>query len=340
MNIPVSSPDPDAPIAASIVEQASRWLMLSWDGGLDARQRIEFDNWLAADAEHRRAWQRLQQLQTTLVRVPAQTARQVLGDQPDKARRRAVQQLGLLLVAGGGLYAAQSRWPWREVIADQRTGSGDIRHLQLSDGTQLAINSCSAVDVRFTDRERRIRLWTGEVLVTSGHDATQRPLLVETESGEVLALGTRFAVREIDGGTRVDLYEGALVVTARRRDRVQLQAGDGLWFSADAVGDMQAADINVIAWEQGRLVAERQPLGEFLRELERHRPGMIRCDEAAAGLPITGVYPLADTDRILTALQQSLPIRIRYRTRFWVEVGVDFAQPPGFDSRPAAPAAP
>lgn len=319
------SPSPpsaiEAPIAAAIVEQASRWLMLNWGGGLDATQQAEFDDWFAADPEHRRAWQRLQQLQSTLERVPTQTARQVLGDRPDSSgRRRALQQLGLLLVAGGGLYAAQSRLPWREAIADQRTGSGDIRRLQLTDGTRLAINSGSAVDIRFSERERRIRLWSGEVLVTSGHDVAQRPLLVETDAGEVLALGTRFAVREIDGGTRVDLYEGAVAITTGRVGRVQLRAGEGLWFSADAVGDVQAADGNVIAWEQGQLVAERQPLGEFLRELQRHRPGVIRCDEAAASLPITGVYPLDDTDRILAALQQSLPIRIRYRTRYWVEV--------------------
>ncbi|WP_313128647.1 FecR/PupR family sigma factor regulator, partial [Stutzerimonas nitrititolerans] len=65
----------EAPIAPAIVEQASHWLMLHWDGGLDESQRSAFEAWQAADTEHRRAWQRLEQLQGTLAAVPVSTAR-------------------------------------------------------------------------------------------------------------------------------------------------------------------------------------------------------------------------------------------------------------------------
>ncbi|MNN64333.1 fec operon regulator FecR [compost metagenome] len=67
-------------------------------------------------------------------------------------------------------------------------------------------------------------------------------------------------------------------------------------------------------------MAERQPLGQFLAELARHRPGFLRCSDEAAGLLLTGVFPLADTDRILAALERSLPVRVSYRTRYWVSV--------------------
>jgi len=62
------------------------------------------------------------------------------------------------------------------------------------------------------------------------------------------------------------------------------------------------------------------PLGRFLAELSRHRPGVLRCDPAVAALELTGVFPLADTDRVLTALQQSLPIKVHSLTRYWVTV--------------------
>ena len=64
----------DAPIAPAIVEQASEWLMLQWGGELKGEQRQAFARWQAADPEHRRAWQRLQQLQHTLGGVPADSA--------------------------------------------------------------------------------------------------------------------------------------------------------------------------------------------------------------------------------------------------------------------------
>lgn len=62
------------------------------------------------------------------------------------------------------------------------------------------------------------------------------------------------------------------------------------------------------------------PLGQFLDELGRHRRGVLRCDPAVAELPLTGVFPLADTDRVLAALQQSLPVEVYGVTRYWVTV--------------------
>ena len=64
----------DAPIPAAIVEQASHWLMLQWGGEWDGEQQRRFAEWQAADAEHLRAWRRLEQLQGTLAGVPAHTA--------------------------------------------------------------------------------------------------------------------------------------------------------------------------------------------------------------------------------------------------------------------------
>jgi transmembrane sensor len=308
-----------APIAPAVVEQASEWLMLHWGGELSVEQQRAFALWQGADPEHRRAWQRLQQLQGTLGGVPIHSARAVLSAVPDRQRRAALKLLGLLLLAGGSGYLVQGSQPWRSSFAGYRSGTGEIRHLTLSDGTQLALNSASAVDVLFSERERRIRLVAGEILVNSGHDR-HRPLIVETPAGDIQALGTRFAVREIHGGSRVDLFEGALQVRPRQGFAQLMSAGNRLWFSAERSTAMQVADTNASAWTEGRLIAERQPLGEFLAELARYRPGVLRCADDASGLLLTGVFPLADTDRILAALERSLPIRVESVTRYWVTV--------------------
>ena len=39
-----------------------------------------------------------------------------------------------------------------------------------------------------------------------------------------------------------------------------------------------------------------------------------------AGLKVFGTYQLADTDQILALVAEALPIRIDYRTRYWVSV--------------------
>ena len=309
----------DAPIAPAIVEQASEWLMLQWGGDLQVEQRQAFAQWQAADPEHRRAWQRLQHLQQTLGGVPADSARAVLRDTPDTQRRAALKLLGLLLLAGGSSYLVQRSEPWQVAFAEHRTATGEIRHLTLSDGTRLDLNSDSAVDLRFSASERRIRLIRGEILLTSGHDPS-RPLIVETPAGDVQALGTRFAVRELADGSRVDLYEGRLRVTPLHGAAVQMKAGDSLWFNPRQSSALTAVDANGSSWTEHRLIAERQPLSEFVAQLSRYRPGLLRCDQAVAGLLLTGVFPLDDTDAILDALKRSLPVQVQAVTRYWVTI--------------------
>ena len=311
----------DAPITPAIIDQASHWLMLQWDGELDDEQRRRFAEWQAADPEHRRAWQRLEQLQGKLAVVPPDTANQVLRNLPDTDRRQTLKLLGLLLMAGGGGYLAQSQLPWREAMADLRSGTGERLRHTLADGSQLSLNSGSAVDILFSASERRIRLLDGELLLDSGQDPARRPLIVETPAGEIQALGTRFSVYLRDGGSQVELFEGELELRPRHATAAHLAAGQSCWFSARQLGETTQADTNTIAWTDGRLVAERMPLGQFLTELSRHRPGVLRCDPAVAALPLTGVFPLADTDRVLRALQQSLPVRVHSLTRYWVTVG-------------------
>jgi len=80
------------------------------------------------------------------------------------------------------------------------------------------------------------------------------------------------------------------------------------------------ADANATAWTRGQLVAERMRLADFIDQLARHRPGVLRCDPAVAELPISGVFPLADTDRVLAALSEALPVQVRTVTPYWITV--------------------
>ena len=100
-----------------------------------------------------------------------------------------------------------------------------------------------------------------------------------------------------------------------------IEAGSQARIDAAGVGAPQVLEANGGAWVDGYLVAERMRLGDFLAELDRYRPGLLRCDPAVAGIRLSGSYPLADTDRVLAMLQDSLPVTVQRRTRYWVTVG-------------------
>ena len=66
--------------------------------------------------------------------------------------------------------------------------------------------------------------------------------------------------------------------------------------------------------------AHNMRLEDFLAELGRYRNGLLRCSEAVAGLRVSGIYQLDDTDQVLKLVAQSLAIDVTYRSRYWVTV--------------------
>jgi transmembrane sensor len=138
--------------------------------------------------------------------------------------------------------------------------------------------------------------------------------------GAVRPIGTQFSVRRTGAESQVGVAAGAVLIQPRRSGTsVRLDAGQQTVFTSQRVGAIAAGNLQT-GWCRGLLVAERMRLVDFLRELGRYRPGVIRCDPAVADLIVSGAYPLADTDRILAALDQALPIKIRLRTAWWVVV--------------------
>ncbi|USQ51683.1 FecR domain-containing protein [Serratia marcescens] len=77
----------------------------------------------------------------------------------------------------------------------------------LSDGTQLVLNTASAVDVHYDDRQRLIRLHAGEISLITGRDPGRCGCKARRER---CALGTRLLVREIGGETRLTVLEHAV----------------------------------------------------------------------------------------------------------------------------------
>ncbi len=46
----------------------------------------------------------------------------------------------------------------------------------------------------------------------------------------------------------------------------------------------------------------------------------MTCAPAVADLRLSGVFRLEDTDKLLGILPQTLPVQLRYRTRWWVMI--------------------
>lgn len=325
-----------APTAAGTVppqvaRRAVEWLIELQAGPMNAALQREWTAWRAADPLHEQAWQRIETVNGRLAGLAAPTtaavARAALAPRASARRRQAVGTLAVLFFGGGAAWTAHRHAPWREWTADLRTGVGERRSLRLDDGTRIVLNTGSALDLRFSETERRLRLIAGEVWVDSAKDPRGRPLLVETAQGEALALGTRFTVCEVQSDTglrmtQVSVFDGAVRVRPRDAERDSdapvLQAGQQARFTAGAVAPRSpVVEDNAAAWIDGMLVARGMRLADFVAELGRYSAHPLSCDRAVADLRVSGTYPVADVDKVLETVAAILSLEVQTVTRFW-----------------------
>ncbi|WP_431018806.1 FecR domain-containing protein [Burkholderia cepacia] len=321
-----------APGAPAVPPQVARRAVEWWVDRQAGRTGEAFDaalaRWRAEDPAHDAAWRHIETMQQRLGGLTAgldpQAAHAALLSPRAGRRRAAVKALAVLLFAGGAAWMAEPArraaiWP-----ADLRTAVGERRTVTLADRTVVVLDTDTALDVRFDAAARRLRLLRGTIMVTSGHDdrVPARPLVVATAQGELRPLGTRFAVRQRDGATRIEVFAGAVRVQpddAAAGARV-IAAGEGADFTRDAIGVPAPLDAYASAWTGGMLVASRMRLADLVAELDRYRRGSLRCDAAVADLRVSGTYPLDDPARVLDTLKATLPIDVHYLTRYWATV--------------------
>lgn len=307
-------------LSTELLEAAARWHVQLTEQADNVAETQAWQTWLDADPAHRAAWARMQALAQRLGSVPQGLALPTLGTARAK-RRRVLQLLTLLMSAGATGLAVHETQGLRTLVADYRTRTGERRQLQLADGSTLDINTASAVDVEYSDKLRRLRLYEGEILVRTAADAQRRPFEVETQQGRIVALGTHFSVRSEGNQTQVAVLEHAVELHPHNAQSVQrLEAGEQSEFTLHEVGPVVPADAAQAAWSSGKLVAIDQPLAHFLAELSRHRSGVLLCDPAVAELRLSGAFRLGDTDAILDNLTASLPVKVSYATRYWARV--------------------
>ncbi|HVK98399.1 MAG TPA: FecR domain-containing protein, partial [Dongiaceae bacterium] len=218
---------------------------------------------------------------------------------------------------------------------DLHTAIGEHREVVLPDGSQLHLNTATRVDVNFNAEQRLIRLLSGEILVTTAPDPAgrsfengsfksdsfeSRPFIVQTDAGRIRALGTRFSVQTLDRNQiRVSVYEHAVAIQPQQsQTETRLEQGQSGEFDTSRLQSISTQLQEAPAWTRGQIISDDQRLEDFLTELNRYRPGLLRCDPAVADLRISGVFQLKDTDQVLAAVTNTLPVRVQQRTRYWI----------------------
>lgn len=218
------------------------------------------------------------------------------------------------------MWLTRKHMPWR---ADYATGTGERRRIVLADGTQVMLNTASALDVAFDDKQRLLVLRAGEVLVDSGADAAalhRRPLRVQCRFGLCEALGTRFNVRDDEHASRLSIEQGRVEMRhGQGRSRIA-ESGESYRLDASGIHRLERLTLDPTAWARGMLVVTDIRLDAFVAELARYRWGFLACDTAVAGLRLSGVFQLASPQQVLQHLERTLPVTVASRTDWWIRI--------------------
>ncbi|HVI50172.1 MAG TPA: FecR domain-containing protein [Candidatus Sulfotelmatobacter sp.] len=286
--------------------QAAEWLLRAENGESSVADGLQ--RWLARSSRNRAAYRRARQAWGMMGQAELPVPRPVAVMRPRLAWAGA---MAAALAVTIGWWEGGERWS-----ADFSTGVAEQRMIGLEDGSQLWLGPDSAVDVRFDSGERRVVLRSGEVYAVAAprNGAEPRPFLVHAGNGSVRALGTRFNVNVLPDGTEVTVEEHAVEVRADAADGSQehstLSAGQSLRYGSDGVGSSWPVEPSQAgAWRKGHLVADRQPLGDVVAELNRYRHGrIIITDTALSRRMVSGVFDTRDPDAALEVITSVLKV--------------------------------
>ena len=317
-------------------------------------ERLQVDNWLAADPTHRqyaedlrRLWERSaaagdfaafdaeadwQRVKTRMNPAWGEADRPPvrLGNRWHAWQRIAaavVLLLGLVLGLGGPVrqYLSGNE---RSVVA----GTGPLR-VTLSDGTAVHLNAGARLSYpeRFSGDQRAVTL-TGEAFFAVAENKA-KPFVITTGAVATRVLGTSFVVNAPRADSvLVTVLTGkvALSETGQADNRLVMTPGERGTYRKGRLAKMPNPDPNFRSWQTGTLTFRNAPLPEVIRYLERHyRTPMRLGSEALDTCRLTSAFNHQPLPEVLAELELVLPLRVETRGDTLLLTGTGCRPAPG-----------
>src|SRR5258708_1618056 len=300
---------------ADIDEEAAVWIWRMDSAAVAAADRQAFEAWLRQDPRHRRAAAGLSAVWSTLdglaeakreekIATFANTAKLPLLHHPQRWWFAAA---ALAAVAVGAIWLRQGSGESQTLA----TAVGQQRNVTLADGSTVTLNTNTILETDLRRRTREIYLRKGEAHFQVAHDRS-RPFLVHAGDAVVRAVGTAFEVRVLtDQHVDVVVDEGRVEVQATALPPASpnpaahtraaaattvraLNAGERLSTASRdyAVTPITAQQMSSeLAWREGAIIFDGQPLSEAIAEIERYTDArIIVTDPEIARLRVGGRF--------------------------------------------------
>lgn len=334
-----------------IEREAAGWLARRDRTDWSTRDELAFVAWRDAETAHRIAYLRLDAAWCGADRLKAVGAGVGAGDMPardnwnwsrpgtghvsgaasalnpaalDFARRPvATRHRGWLFAfAGCAMACVVGAFAWRQNgHVEQRiyrTPAGTLEEVPFADGSRATLSGDSVVGVALSRHERDIDLSRGEAFFAVAKDPN-RPFVVHVGTREVVAVGTRFAVRRDTDGLRVVVTEGLVRLESPGADAPDRLSTTFLPAGSVALIDGNGASVRfgtpdeaerALSWRSGVLAFRDTPLAAAATEFNRYGAKRIVMGDAdVAALRVGGNFNWANADGFVRLLEAGFPVR-------------------------------
>jgi transmembrane sensor len=272
--------------------EAQAWLVHLTSGTATREDGEAFRRWCLSNERHAEAFARTRQMWHDL--GPAVARRRAFVSREGRPAPRHAVRMSRRAFLGSAIAASVAAvivvrhgldmGGQRGTGATLRTAVGEQRHVDVTQGVALEMNTATDIGVRSSGNAvTGVRLRSGEAVVRIDRSHTA-PFVVELDDARVLSdPGASFAVRCVDGVSAVTCLEGRAVL-ARAATKTLVKPSQQLAFDGDRLGAAVAVNPDTaLAWRQRVLIYDNQPLAEVVTDINRYRPGRIVITDRALG---------------------------------------------------------
>ena len=339
------------PDTAATEAEAAAWVARFDAGDVSAKDQAAFQEWLNRSALHREAiaaygnlWSEFDALRL-LTDTDEAGQEEGRGDDHPAMLERARPWLAacaaaVIAVAGWAVLfhpkpqvsaKAENHPPAR---LSYETAVGGQKRITLADGSSVILNTNSRLDVDFSGKRRDVHLMRGEAYFDVVHDKT-RPFTVYANNYVVRDIGTAFDVHLSKTGlVEVGVTKGSVevapangahvfspakslgiiaaghdIVLGQKIERAEAERAEVEHAEVVPSADM----VRKLAWRQGQLIYNGQPLGEVLADVSRYSNIKIElADPALENLPVGGAFRTDQIEAIFAALENNFGVHAQW----------------------------
>ncbi|HCM46564.1 MAG TPA: hypothetical protein DIS98_03305 [Colwellia sp.] len=219
-----------------------------------------------------------------------------------------------------------------------KTKVGEQTSFTLQDGSQIQLNTNSLIEVKFSPNHRLLTLVRGEARFDVAKDKN-RPFTVTAGKKSFTALGTIFNVQKTDSLAmelvvtegKVLITKASMPVTAIKESLTQaltpfksdtleaklVVSGEKIIIAehSPSIKTTPVEKVSLdqihrdLAWQQGMLIFEGEPLSIALTEISRYTTNHFEIvDSELATINVAGYFKAGDIDGLLSSLQSNFGI--------------------------------